>query len=82
MVQLLLWEAARDDAAYRRGAAEVSPKPPEPFLFYRFVFLTATSARVGVSGAVTTGQITCIAKEMVLQRQASESSEAGSPVSS
>uniref|UniRef100_A0A3B5MFM7 Pancreatic progenitor cell differentiation and proliferation factor b n=1 Tax=Xiphophorus couchianus TaxID=32473 RepID=A0A3B5MFM7_9TELE len=39
-------------------------------------------AQVGVSGAVTTGQITCIAKEMVLQRQASESSEAGSPVSS
>ncbi|XP_007566957.1 pancreatic progenitor cell differentiation and proliferation factor B-like [Poecilia formosa] len=38
--------------------------------------------KAGISGTVTTGQITCIAKEMVLQRQASESSEAGSRTSS
>ncbi|KAM4737193.1 pancreatic progenitor cell differentiation and proliferation factor B [Anableps anableps] len=35
--------------------------------------------KVGVSGVVMNGQITCIAKEMVLQRQASESSDAGNP---
>ncbi|CAG6021955.1 pancreatic progenitor cell differentiation and proliferation factor B [Menidia menidia] len=33
-------------------------------------------------GAVTTGQITCVAREMVLQRQVSEGSNAGSPTSS
>lgn len=37
--------------------------------------------RAGVSGAVTNGQIICIAKEMVMQRQPSESSDAGSPTS-
>ncbi|XP_013879433.1 pancreatic progenitor cell differentiation and proliferation factor B [Austrofundulus limnaeus] len=38
--------------------------------------------KAGVPGAVTNGQITCIAKEMAVQRQASESSEAGSPAPS
>lgn len=38
--------------------------------------------KAGVSGVVTNGQITCVAREMVMQRQASESSDAGSPVSS
>ncbi|XP_060930413.1 pancreatic progenitor cell differentiation and proliferation factor B [Limanda limanda] len=36
----------------------------------------------GALGAVTNGQITCVAKEMVMQRQVSESSDAGSPASS
>ncbi|XP_034027664.1 pancreatic progenitor cell differentiation and proliferation factor B [Thalassophryne amazonica] len=35
--------------------------------------------KAGVSGVVTNGQITCVAKEMVMQRQVSESSDAGSP---
>ncbi|CAI5648923.1 unnamed protein product [Oreochromis niloticus] len=38
--------------------------------------------KAGVSGVVTNGQITCVAREMVMQRQASESSDAGSPTSS
>ncbi|XP_041858916.1 pancreatic progenitor cell differentiation and proliferation factor B [Melanotaenia boesemani] len=38
--------------------------------------------KAGVSGAVTNGQITCVAREMVLQQQMSESSDAGSPTSS
>uniref|UniRef100_A0AAX7UGW7 Uncharacterized protein n=1 Tax=Astatotilapia calliptera TaxID=8154 RepID=A0AAX7UGW7_ASTCA len=38
--------------------------------------------KAGISGVVTNGQITCVAREMVMQRQASESSDAGSPVSS
>ncbi|XP_028308218.1 pancreatic progenitor cell differentiation and proliferation factor B-like [Gouania willdenowi] len=36
--------------------------------------------KAGATGTVVTnGQITCVAQEMVMQRQASESSEAGSP---
>ncbi|XP_035512174.1 pancreatic progenitor cell differentiation and proliferation factor B-like, partial [Morone saxatilis] len=38
--------------------------------------------KAGVPGAVTNGQITCVAREMVMQRQVSESSEAGTPTSS
>lgn len=38
--------------------------------------------RAGVPGAVTNGQITCVAREMVMRRQVSESSDAGSPTSS
>ncbi|KAI3357854.1 hypothetical protein L3Q82_016246, partial [Scortum barcoo] len=38
--------------------------------------------KAGVPGAVTNGQITCVAREMVTQRQVSESSDAGSPTPS
>uniref|UniRef100_A0AAQ6ADU4 Uncharacterized protein n=1 Tax=Amphiprion ocellaris TaxID=80972 RepID=A0AAQ6ADU4_AMPOC len=38
--------------------------------------------KAGVTGVVTNGQITCVAREMVMQRQVSESSDAGSPTSS
>ncbi|KAL6119561.1 ppdpf [Pungitius sinensis] len=38
--------------------------------------------KAGVQGAVTNGQITCVAREMVMQRQVNESSDAGSPTSS
>ncbi|XP_029975588.1 pancreatic progenitor cell differentiation and proliferation factor B [Salarias fasciatus] len=39
------------------------------------------AAGVPGAAAVTNGQITCVAREMVMQRQASESSEAGTPTS-
>ncbi|KAK2851971.1 hypothetical protein Q5P01_008247 [Channa striata] len=37
--------------------------------------------KAGVPGAVTNGQITCVAREMVMQRQVSESSDTGNPTS-
>ncbi|TWW56169.1 B Exocrine differentiation and proliferation factor [Takifugu flavidus] len=39
-----------------------------------------TEEKAGVSAAAT--NISCVAREMVMQRQASESSDAGSPASS
>lgn len=38
--------------------------------------------KAGVHGGVSNGQITCVAREMVMQRQVSESSDAGNPTSS
>lgn len=38
--------------------------------------------KAGVSGAVTNGQITCVAREMVMQRQVSDGSDAGATTSS
>jgi len=38
--------------------------------------------KVGGQGAVTNGQITCVAREMVMRRQVSETSEPGSPTPS
>lgn len=47
------------------------------------IFLSVSRlTRVGVPGAVTNGQISCVAREMVMRRQVSEGSEAGSPASS
>jgi len=37
--------------------------------------------KAGVPGAVTNGQITCVAREMVMRRQVSETSESGGPTS-
>lgn len=51
-------------------------------LFMYFSLSVSRLIRVGVPGAVTNGQISCVAREMVMRRQVSESSEAGSPASS
>lgn len=53
-----------------------------PFCWNSFSLSVFVSVRAGVSGAVTNGQITCVAREMVMQRQVSESSDAGNPTSS
>lgn len=63
---------------------EICPGLPDLSLCYcinphHSVFV---SVRAGVPGAVTNGQITCVAREMVMQRQVSESSDAGSPTAS
>lgn len=52
------------------------------FVVTRFITKGFASLRAGVQGAVTNGQITCVAREMVMQRQVSESSDAGSPTAS
>jgi len=43
--------------------------------------LTEEAQKAGGPGVVTNGQISCVAREMVMRRQESESSESGGPVS-
>ncbi|KAM9344218.1 pancreatic progenitor cell differentiation and proliferation factor B isoform 2-T2 [Pholidichthys leucotaenia] len=52
------------------------------FFFGKQPGMTPLTEEAHNKAGVTNGQITCVAREMVLQRQASESSEAGSPASS